>query len=63
MENYTSDSSSDSEGGKVIDLAYLLRESKSIEQYLEDYRQKYCDVEKVILHHNELTYVPANLFR
>lgn len=68
MENYTSDSSgSDSELGKVIDLAYLLRESKSIQQYLEDYGQndqkKYSDVEKVILHHNELSYVPANLFR
>lgn len=67
MENYTSDSSdSDSEGGKVIDLAYLSLNIDSVEDNLEDHfdeRQSYLGIEKIILHHNQLSKLPKNLLK
>lgn len=67
MDNYTSDSSDSESSNRIIDLAYLLRDpkavDKSFEEYLEEDSKKYQDVEKIILHHNELNVVPKNLSR
>ncbi|XP_076273766.1 leucine-rich repeat-containing protein 58 [Rhynchophorus ferrugineus] len=65
MENYTSDSSDGENDTKTIDLAYLLRNPESVEnhlnQYLNNDSKKYKDIEKIILHHNELHVVPRNI--
>lgn len=67
MENYTSDSSeSDSEGNRVVDLAYLSLTIEDVESSLEDYfneKQSYLGIEKVILHHNQLSKLPENLLK
>lgn len=67
MENYTSDSSDGENDLKTIDLAYLLRNPESVEHYLNQYldndSKKYKDIEKIILHHNELHIVPRNISR
>lgn len=65
MDNYTSDSSdSDSEGNKIIDLAYLLLDTDSVDSNLKEYfteKQSFLNIEKIILHHNELPRLPENL--
>lgn len=65
MENYTSDSSdSDTNGNKVLDFAYLLFDSKQLEENLDELSKdhnKNEDVECIILHHNQLTTFPKNL--
>lgn len=67
MENYTSDSSdSDSEGKRVVDLAYLSLTIDNVESNLEDYfneKQSYLGIEKIILHHNQLSRLPENLVK
>lgn len=65
MENYTSDSSdSDSEGNKIIDLAYLLLDLNTVRNNLDEYfdeNQTFLAVEKIILHHNQLSRLPENI--
>lgn len=65
MENYTSDSSdSDSEGTRVIDLAYLLLDIDEVKNNLDKYfneEQSSLGIEKMILHHNQLTRLPDNI--
>lgn len=65
MENYTSDSSdSDSDGNKIIDLAYLLLDINTVGKNLDDYfdqKQSFPGIEKIILHHNQLSRLPENL--
>lgn len=67
MDNFTSDSSdSDSEGNKVIDLAYLLLDLNSVDTNLSEYlneKHTYLDIEKIILHHNQLPRLPENLWK
>ena len=67
MEHYTSESSDNEDQARIIDLAYLLRNPESVDQSLEEYlkgdSKKYLDVEKIILHHNELNVIPKNLSR
>ncbi|KAJ8922795.1 hypothetical protein NQ315_007830 [Exocentrus adspersus] len=66
MDNYTSDSS-DSDGvNKVIDFAYLLLEPEAVEQNLEAYideNKRFFEIEKIILHHNQLSAIPENLIK
>ncbi|XP_044254273.1 leucine-rich repeat-containing protein 58 [Tribolium madens] len=65
MENYTSDSSDcDTNGNKVFDFAYLLLDSKQLEENLDELgkdHNKREDIESIILHHNQLTTFPKNL--
>lgn len=67
MENYTSDSSdSDSEGNRVIDLAYFQLHTEAVDNNLEEYfneKQRFLAIEKIILHHNQLQALPENLLR
>ncbi|XP_050299755.1 leucine-rich repeat-containing protein 58 [Anthonomus grandis grandis] len=67
MDNYTSDSSDNESSNRIIDLAYLLRNPESVDrslgEYFEDDSKRYQEVEKIILHHNELNVLPKNLFR
>lgn len=64
MENYTSDSSDSDSSGKVIDLAYLLLETTTVNENLEKLSgEKSVEVESIILHHNQLISFPQNLFK
>lgn len=67
MENYTSDSSdSDSETDKVIDLAYLLLDIGTVKKKCEEYfdeKHSFLGVEKIILHHNQLSRLPNSLMK
>lgn len=67
MENYTSDSSdSDSEGNRLIDLAYFLLDTEAVTNNLEEYfndKQTYLAIEKIILHHNHLPTLPENVLK
>ncbi|XP_066245665.1 leucine-rich repeat-containing protein 58 [Euwallacea similis] len=67
MENYTSDSSDSESSNRIIDLAYLLRKPEEVErilnEHLQDDAKKRFEVEKMILHHNELNFLPSNLCR
>lgn len=67
MENYTSDSSdSDTEGNRVIDLAYFLLDTEAVENHLKEYfneKQAYLAIEKIILHHNQLPKLPENILK
>lgn len=64
MENYTSDSSDSDSNGKVIDLAYLLLETSTVDENLQKLsEEKRVDIECIILHHNQLTSFPKNLFK
>ncbi|CAG9762346.1 unnamed protein product [Ceutorhynchus assimilis] len=67
MDNYTSDSSDGESCNRIIDLAYLLRNPESVDKTLSEYfendSKKFQDIERIILHHNELNIVPHNLCR
>ncbi|XP_023025148.2 leucine-rich repeat-containing protein 58 [Leptinotarsa decemlineata] len=66
MENYTSDSSDSENSNKVVDYAYLLQEPQVVEKKLEEYfgeKKLFRDIEKLILHHNQLSSLPNNLKR
>lgn len=62
--NYTSDSSdSDSNSSRSIDIAYLLLDIETVENNFEEHVKKctHLEVEKLILHHNQLSVLPANI--
>lgn len=65
MDNYTSDSSdSDANSNKIIDFAYLLLEPDTVDHNLEAYfndSKRFCEIKKIILHHNQLSTLPTNL--
>ncbi|CAH0560859.1 unnamed protein product [Brassicogethes aeneus] len=65
MENYTSDSSDSENNGKVLDYAYLLMNSETVENrfdtVIKDPKKSHLDVENIILHHNQLNLLPVNL--
>lgn len=67
MDSYTSDSSdSDTNSNKVIDFAYFLLEPDTVDHNLEAYfneGKRFYEVEKIILHHNQLSTLPTNLIK
>lgn len=67
MANYTSDSSdSDSNSSKIVDLAYLLLDIDAVGNNLEEHvdgKQSHLQIEKIILHHNQLSVLPENLHK
>ncbi|XP_044749180.1 leucine-rich repeat-containing protein 58 [Coccinella septempunctata] len=66
MESYTSDSSDSDNSAKIIDLAYLLLDSTTVDLNLEVYfdnRKRSSEIENIVLHHNQLSSFPENIFR
>ncbi|KAL3266250.1 hypothetical protein HHI36_010430 [Cryptolaemus montrouzieri] len=66
MENYTSDSSDSDNSAKIVDLAYLLLDSSTIDENLNEYfdsKKRFLEIESIILHHNQLSAFPENVFK
>ncbi|KAG5883133.1 hypothetical protein JTB14_030963 [Gonioctena quinquepunctata] len=66
MENYTSDSSDSENNTKVVDYAYLLLNPNAVEERLDEYfdeKKSFLNIEKLILHHNQLSSLPNNLVK
>lgn len=66
MDNYTSDSSDSDNSAKVIDLAYLLLDTATVNSNLEEYfdnKKRSLEIDNIILHHNQLSSFPENIFR
>ncbi|XP_060530667.1 leucine-rich repeat-containing protein 58 [Cylas formicarius] len=65
---YTSDSSDGETSYRIVDLSYLLLDPDAIDHNLKDYLEKDSkkpaeNVEKLILHHNQLRVIPRNLVK
>lgn len=68
MDNYTSDSSSDSDNSnKILDFSYMQLDVATLDHNLEvfeqDEKKSSDEIETIFLTHNELKTLPQNLYR